>query len=273
MFNLLITADEHAWESDQRLSMQISRFKERSGDEAASLSLDRPEALKKLEASQSLLMYEVVVTNPHADVVRVGQMRDVRLDSGNITFRFTETGRIPREQLLAAAHRLQMDSWESSRTHWAVKDGHIPQDILRMMTVTPKKYDVVLSFAGEDRDYVEQVARFLGEHDVANFYDKDEQVTLWGKDLPEHFDGVYRQHGRFCVMFISKYYAQKIWTRLERRSALARAMAERLEYVLPVRFDDTEIEGLRPTIGYLNLKDISPEQLGQLILQKLGRTG
>jgi hypothetical protein len=27
--------------------------------------------------------------------------------------------------------------------------------------------------------------------------------TLWGKNLQEHFESIYRQQARFCVMFIS----------------------------------------------------------------------
>ncbi len=90
-------------------------------------------------------------------------------------------------------HRLQIDRWELNRTHWAVKDGDIPQDVLAEMTETPKRYDIVLSFAGEDRNYVEKVAEHLDQHGVVVFYDKYEEVTLWGKDLAEHFESIYRQ--------------------------------------------------------------------------------
>ena len=41
--------------------------------------------------------------------------------------------------------------------------------------------------------------------------------------------------------------------------------------LLPARFDDTEIPGLRPTVGYQDLANMSPEQVGELILQKLGK--
>jgi len=44
-------------------------------------------------------------------------------------------------------------------------------------------------------------------------------------------------------MFISKEYAEKPWTKHERRSDLSRALEED-EYVLPARFDDTELPGL-----------------------------
>jgi len=104
-----------------------------------------------------------------------------------------------------------------------------------------------------------------------SFYDAYEEVTLWGKDLVEHFDSIYRKQGRYCVMFISRHYAEKIWTRYECRVALARAIEQRSEYVLPVRFDKTEIPGLPPTTAYLDLTKLTPEELGTRILQKLGR--
>jgi len=45
------------------------------------------------------------------------------------------------------------------------------------------KYDIALSFAGEDREYVEQVAILLKRFGVKVFYDKFEESNLWGKNL------------------------------------------------------------------------------------------
>lgn len=45
------------------------------------------------------------------------------------------------------------------------------------------KYDVALSFAGEDRKYVEAVAVELKKLGIQVFYDKFETTDLWGKDL------------------------------------------------------------------------------------------
>ena len=38
------------------------------------------------------------------------------------------------------------------------------------------KYHIALSFAGEDRDYVEEVANDLRDHGVDVFYDKFEET-------------------------------------------------------------------------------------------------
>ena len=52
------------------------------------------------------------------------------------------------------------------------------------------KYEVVLSFAGEQRDYVEKVAVRLKELNIKYFYDLDETVNLWGKNLSQYLDQI-----------------------------------------------------------------------------------
>ena len=132
------------------------------------------------------------------------------------------------------------------------------------------KIDVALSFAGEQRDYVEEVAKCLKNNKISYFLDSEKTVEMWGLDLIEYFDEIYRKKAKLCVMFISENYKEKVWTIQEKRSALARALEEKREYILPARFDDTEISGIRPTIGYVDLKTCTPEKLCDLIIGKLG---
>jgi hypothetical protein len=132
------------------------------------------------------------------------------------------------------------------------------------------QYDVALSFAGEDREYVEEVASILKSLGIRVFYDKYEKVSLWGKNLYSHLQDVYAQRARYTVMFISKHYKEKLWTNHERESAQARAFTEKEEYILPARFDDTQIPGILPTVGYINLNDYTPKELADLISKKIG---
>jgi hypothetical protein len=134
------------------------------------------------------------------------------------------------------------------------------------------EYDVALSFAGEDREYVEKVANYLKGKGIKFFYDKYEKTKLWGKDLYVHLDEVYQKKAKYCVMFLSCYYAEKLWTNHERKSAQARAFKEKGEYILPARFDDTEIPGILPTIGYIDLRSLEPEEFGKLIMEKLKKS-
>lgn len=270
MFNLLVSGRPTAWETDQLMRMDIGRFKENSeGSEAEAVSLNEPNTLKTLQDVPALLMYECGIKGPNGDIVRYGRLRDIKVTPGKeLVFRFEEEGRFTRNVVQEYADRLDIHYFEDSRTHWAIKDGDIPSAMLSKLRPS---YDVLFSFAGEDRAYVEKAAAYLRSKDVKVFYDRYEEATLWGKDLAEHFDSIYRLSGQYCVLFISKHYAEKMWTKHERRSALARALKEHQEYILPVRFDDTEVPGIRPTVAYFSTSDKSPTDLGNAILQKLGR--
>ncbi|MGA9754870.1 MAG: TIR domain-containing protein [Desulfobaccales bacterium] len=138
------------------------------------------------------------------------------------------------------------------------------------MATEEKQFEVALSFAGEGRQYVEEVASNLRKMGIKVFYDKYEIVTLLGKNLYDHLQDVYQNKARYTVMFISKHYAEKVWTNHERKSAQAKAFVSNQECILPARFDDTEIPGLLPTVGYINASDYSPKELANLIKEKIG---
>lgn len=131
-------------------------------------------------------------------------------------------------------------------------------------------YDIALSFAGEDRVYVGEVADILHQLGVKVFYDKYVGADLWGKDLYTHLDDVYQNKSKYCVVFISQYYKNKLWTNHERESAQTRAFQQHSEYILPAKFDDTEIPGIRSTTGYIDLRKKTPSELSNIIVKKLG---
>ena len=133
-------------------------------------------------------------------------------------------------------------------------------------------YEVALSFAGEQRSEVEKVAVCLKRAGVSVFYDDYEKANLWGKNLYDHLSDIYLNKARYCIIFASKEYAEKTWTNHERQSAQARALKEKgVEYILPVRFDSTEIPGLLPTIGYLDFRKEGPSGVCSALIAKLGR--
>lgn len=136
-------------------------------------------------------------------------------------------------------------------------------------TFSSEIYDVALSFAGEDRVYVEAVALALKANNVKVFYDSFEKSNLWGKNLYDHLHDIYQKKSRFTVIFISTNYAKKAWTNHERQAAQARAFNENSEYILPARFDDTSIPGLDNTVGYISLTNLPPNEFVEIILNKL----
>lgn len=135
-----------------------------------------------------------------------------------------------------------------------------------------KKYDVALSFAAEDREYAKALRDLLTAGGYEPFYDEDELADLWGKNLYDYLSEVYKVRARYCVIFLSQHYKRKLWTHHERQMAQARAFQENREYILPVRLDDTEIPGIPPTIGYLDLRSMTIEEVYQALDKKLSGT-
>lgn len=135
------------------------------------------------------------------------------------------------------------------------------------------EYEIALSFAGEQRDYVEKISRELTRLNVKHFYDYNEQVNLWGKNLTQYLDSVYFEKALYFVPFISKEYVKKVWTRLEISSALDRNMNESRpdfqQYILPVRFDDTRVPGIVGSIAYIDATKSTPKELARMLYEKI----
>ena len=115
-----------------------------------------------------------------------------------------------------------------------------------------------------------QVAAALKAQSVRCFYDADEQVRLWGTHLAEELPLIYARESAVVVVFISAEYAGRDWTRLERRAAFSQAVAEAGVYVLPARFDDSELPGLLPDVVSVDLRHYTPGQFADLVVEKLG---
>jgi hypothetical protein len=130
-------------------------------------------------------------------------------------------------------------------------------------------YDVVISFAGEDRKVSEAIASSLVTRGLNVFYDEYEQANLWGKDLYVHLTKIYRDDSKYCLMLISENYAKKQWTSHERKAAQARAIQENSEYILPLRLDDAEIDGVLGTTGYIDYRHSSLEKIINMLAEKV----
>ena len=131
------------------------------------------------------------------------------------------------------------------------------------------QFDVAISFAGTERQHAEKLAKILKEAGFSIFYDGFYPEYLWGKNLVDTFDEIFRKRARYCVVFVSKDYKDRVWTNHERRSAQARALNEKgKEYILPIKVDETELDGMPPTIGHISLKK-GIEAIAELLIKKL----
>ncbi|WP_214322944.1 toll/interleukin-1 receptor domain-containing protein [Nonomuraea sediminis] len=130
-------------------------------------------------------------------------------------------------------------------------------------------YDVSISYAGENRDFARELALALKDAGARVFYDEFFEDYLLGRDLQAYLQDIYSKRSRYCLILVSKEYAKKVWPRHELRSAHERALREGyVDYVLPIRIDDTVLHGLSSTVGYLEAAR-GPQSLAQTVARKL----
>lgn len=134
------------------------------------------------------------------------------------------------------------------------------------------EFDFALSYASEDRHYVDDIARILKENHVRIYYYPDQQIRSWGTNILTRLNDVYGRKSRYCIIFISEHYRDKKWTSQELYSALEREMYSKNAYILPVKIDDTEIPGIKSTTGYMDLREMTTSELAWTIIRKLNET-
>lgn len=152
-----------------------------------------------------------------------------------------------------------------------VNGNQIINNVIKSENIAHKKlsqYEVVFSFAGEDRSFIKAIAAILASKKVNVFYDEAEQIDLWGKNLKDYFKEIFGVEGLFCVIFISSHYLEKKWCRYELELLEAREHSER-EYVLPITLDGNLISDWAETKAYLDGRGKIPEQVADYIFQKI----
>ncbi len=133
------------------------------------------------------------------------------------------------------------------------------------------KYDLAISFAGEQRELADALARRLDASGYSIFYDEFQQAELWGSDLSVALGEVYSREARYCLIILSKDYVAKPWTNHERQSAISQFIQRRGDYILCLKAEDIELPGFPSIIGYISLERLEVDAVYKLLLQKLGR--
>ncbi len=283
MYNLLVTAQEGAWDLSA-YEYDRTRF----GEYTSVLNL---EDLRQLSAAtiDELISYPALfayegTTKP----VRVGYIRHIKERGRTILIEYEfekDIPEIPFDKIRGLRSRLDYVDWEENRTHWAVKEGNLFEILLSAGLIDEKfrnsngkpgrvdelRFKVAVSFPGEKRNYVKEVVaelkRKLPRHTV--FYDQDFTAQLARPNLDSLLQKIYLNNSDLVAVFLSEEYAQKFWCGLEWR-ALRNIIANKNEHTLMLmRFDNAAVEGLFLTDGYVDLNTCTPRQAAELILERV----
>ena len=134
-----------------------------------------------------------------------------------------------------------------------------------------KRFRVALSFPGEYRPFVVQVAEILAEHLEKRrvFYDKFHEAELARPDLDTYLQEIYHHDSDLIAVFLCAEYENKDWCGLEWRAIRDLIKTRNGGSIMFFRLDDTPISGLFSIDGYVEIALRSPSEVASLVLQRL----
>jgi len=133
----------------------------------------------------------------------------------------------------------------------------------------PSIYDVAISFSKNEREYVRDLANFLKERNVLVFFDEFAQVDMWGQDGFEYLQNIYVEKSKWVIVCISEDYMERAWPTYERKQVLGREFLKKDSSILPLRFDDIEVPSLPPQYMHLDVRDLTPQMVGAIVIDKI----
>jgi hypothetical protein len=138
-------------------------------------------------------------------------------------------------------------------------------------TTVKKRFKIALSFPGERRQFVEQVAKCLAEKIGRDqlFYDKYYEPELARIDLDSYLQKIYHDDADLIAVFLCSDYEQKEWCGLEWRAIRDLIKRRSGSAVMPLRFDKTEIPGLFSIDGYVGIGTRTPSDIASCILERM----
>jgi hypothetical protein len=285
MYNLLVRAAEDAWDGT-----------------ATVFSADR--CLKHDEYTAAKLVAEFGQLTPHqvAQLIqipavfaceygckrdaKIGRITGIQKRRGEVRVDFELLAAYPpitNDQLTGLRWELGIDDNELYRNHWALKEEdlsvaltqagfpQIPFAQQPLVNIRTHVFDVSLSFPGEVRTYVEQVAkhlvRALGPNGV--FYDNFYKSQLAVPNLDTTLQALYRSRSRLIVAFLSGDYAKKKWCGIEFRAIREIINDKNDEMVMFVRHDSAEIAGVFSHDGYIDANKHSEIEVAAMIVERV----
>jgi hypothetical protein len=134
-----------------------------------------------------------------------------------------------------------------------------------------RRFRIALSFPGEHRAFVEQVASHLADHVGWEhvLYDKYYEAELARVNLDTYLQQLYRDESELIAVFLCADYERREWCGLEWRAIRDLVKGPRRSDIMPLRFDNTTVPGLFSIDGYVSVGSRTPDEVADLILQRL----
>jgi len=284
IYNLIISGSDREWMGEPVL-LELSRCVREytSADLTTRYAALDANSITELKRAPCIFGYEI----GHKLPPKFGYIREIvhRQEQVRIEYDLHNV-----EPFLSAADlegmtfELDIGKLELYRTHWAVKEVNLPKelhargitlpsavrDIKNAVDVSTHAFDVALSFPGEVRPLVEEIAqeleRRLGPN--AYFYDNNYVSQLAQPSLDTLLQGVYAR-AKLDVVFLSADFQRKDWCGVEFRAVREIIFARENARVMFVRTDDGAVDGTFKTDGHVDARKFEAAQIAQFICERL----
>jgi len=285
MYHLFVEGNEQAWQGEP-LQIELSRcVREYTADAITKTYGDlTPAQVDELRRHPCIFAYEAArKLNP-----KFGLIRNVTVRQGEARIEYEIHQVVPfltADQLKGLAFELDIGKWEMNRTHWAVKDVDLAKELHRhgitlpawarsagsIVDITKHQFDVALSFPGESRALVEEIASALEGRLGPDryFYDNNYKAQLARPSLDVLLQDIYRNRSKLIVVFIGGDYQSKEWCGIELRAIREIILERGYDRIMFVRLDDGAVEGVLRTDGYIDVRGHSPVEIARFIHERV----
>lgn len=180
---------------------------------------------------------------------------------------------------------LDIGRWEMNRTHWAVKDVDLAAELGRrgivlpdwasgtgpMVDIRQHWFEVALSFPGEHRGYVKEVANELAKELGPNacFFDQYYESQLAQPGLDVLLQEIYGERSGLVVAFVCREYEAKNWCGIEWQKIRERRVGGDEREIMYVRVDEGDVAGLSKLDGYVDARGRAPHELARLVVERV----
>lgn len=288
MYNLFVSGSSEDWEGAP-FDIDAARcVKEYTDDDVhekyGSLNTDAVSELRRLPC---VFAYESGCQKPP----KFGVIKAITKRQGRVRIEYGIEKVEPfltHHDLETLAFGMDIGKWEMNRTHWAVKNVDLAKEVKacgvtlpywasglsRKVDIRKHTFDVALSFPGEARSLVEEVAyeleSLLGPN--AYFYDNNYISQLAQPSLDGILQDLSRNRAKLVVVFLSGDYQKKEWCGIEFRAIKEIIMKRQHSQIMLIKMDDEKVDGVFATDGYIDARKYSAGEIARFIQERVEMT-
>ena len=285
MYHLFVSGNDEAWQGEPWLIEHGRCVREYTATDITKAYGDfTPAQVDALRGFPCIFAYEAARKRDP----KFGLIRNVTARQGQVRIEYELYKVMPflnADQIEKLTFELDIGKWEMNRTHWAMKDVDLARELHRQgialpawargtgaaIDISKHQFDVALSFPGESRAFIEEIAGALEGRLGPDryFYDNNYKAQLARPSLDVLLQDIYRNRSKLIVVFLGGNYQHKEWCGIELRAIHEIILERGYDRIMFVRLDDGAVDGVFKTDGYVDARQHNPAEIAHFIQQRV----